>query len=545
MGRRFAALAAFISLLALAIPVKALEGPEGRTPLLAAAERPDAGAAESDSVELDAPARAYGPVELRILVDLPDLASWRLTVTDPEGVETVLKEGTDAGETVVTWETGTLAEGRYRLRLTAADRSGREVTDQTRITVSNQSPSLSLSQAKAEQDRTFLPVGYSSTTAADISLVVRYPGSLNELARGELRGAAAGENRVVDVPVDLSRLLVGRYVVAVQIRDSQGRSVSGEFSLQVVPSAPRAQLEELPAVSGQEVTLTWLIPTGASSFEVRREGPDGTTVLPVPSWLPSTMRLTVVDRPDVEGRYTYKVISHTTDGLQAESVGRSTFVDLNPPELGQISVSPVDGIGLNMRWTPAADAGGLAAYRISLWDGAHRLQLAELDPTAQSYATALNPGSYQVILTAVDKLGQEADSAPLSFRVQPGAVAFLVDGMFLDADVAGAISDDQTWVPVRLFSDALGYPLLWDQSRRIALIMDPAQDRVVLVGVGDATLQTLSSEGAVRTELPAAPRIVENRMMVPLRPLAEALGARVKWIQETRTVELIRAAAGE
>lgn len=539
-------MAALISLLVLAVPAKALEGAGGAgAPLLAAAAEVETGASETDLVELDAPARAYGPTELRVRVDLPDLVRWRLTVTDPAGDETVLKEGTDAGETVVVWETGTLAEGRYRVRLTAADGSGREVTDQTRITVSNPAPSLSLSQTKAEQDRTFLPVGYSSTTPADITVVVRYPGSMTDLVRGEASRVAAGEGRVADVPVDLSRVLVGRYVVAVTIRDSQGRSAAGEFSLQVVPSAPRAQLEELPPVSAQEVTLTWIIPVGASSFEIRRDGPDGTVTIPVPGWLPGTMRLTVVDRPDVEGRYTYKVISRTTDGLQAESVGRSTFVDLNPPELGQISVSPVDGYGLNMRWTPAEDAGGLAAYRVSLWDGAHRLQLAELDPTAQSYATALNPGSYQVILTAVDKLGRTTDSAPIPFRVQPGAVAFLVDGVFLNADVAGAISDDQTWVPVRLFSEALGYPLLWDQSRRIALILDPSQDRVVLVGVGDTTLQTLSRDGAVRNALPAAPKIEENRMMVPLRPLAEALGARVKWIQETRTVELIREAPGE
>ena len=111
-------------------------------------------------------------------------------------------------------------------------------------------------------------------------------------------------------------------------------------------------------------------------------------------------------------------------------------------------------------------------------------------------------------------------------------------GRFLAGDVPGFAEEGRTWVPLRLFSEALGYEVTWDAVNQAATLRDLKTGRTVIATVGVPALLVVAGGKQTQVEA-AAPRLVGGRVLVPLRALVEALGARVQWVQETQTVELV------
>jgi len=109
-------------------------------------------------------------------------------------------------------------------------------------------------------------------------------------------------------------------------------------------------------------------------------------------------------------------------------------------------------------------------------------------------------------------------------------VRLVVDGVEVQTDVPPVIENMRTLVPVRAVTEALGFEVEWDQETRTATLTK-----------GKTTIQLTegSSEAVVNGEkvtLDVAPFIVSDRMMVPVRFVAEQIGLYVDWDQETRTV---------
>lgn len=110
------------------------------------------------------------------------------------------------------------------------------------------------------------------------------------------------------------------------------------------------------------------------------------------------------------------------------------------------------------------------------------------------------------------------------------AVRLVVDGVEVQTDVAPVLENDRTLVPIRAVTEALGFEVEWDQETRTATLTK-----------GETTIQlTVGSPEAVvngeKVALDVAPFIVSDRMMVPVRFVAEEIGLLVDWEQETRTV---------
>lgn len=107
-----------------------------------------------------------------------------------------------------------------------------------------------------------------------------------------------------------------------------------------------------------------------------------------------------------------------------------------------------------------------------------------------------------------------------------------VNGKDQAIDVAPLIIDDRTMVPIRFISEAFGATVNWDQDTQNASIL---KGRNVI---------DLWYEGAdmvvdgVRTPLDVKPQIVNNRMMIPLRAVAESMNITVHWDAATQTIIL-------
>jgi N-acetylmuramoyl-L-alanine amidase len=109
-------------------------------------------------------------------------------------------------------------------------------------------------------------------------------------------------------------------------------------------------------------------------------------------------------------------------------------------------------------------------------------------------------------------------------------VNLMIEGQTVQPDVPPLIQNGRTLVPVRVIAEGLEADIDWDQDTRTATI-ERNQQKLVL---------TLESTKAVlngkTVKLDAPPTIRNQRMLLPLRFVGEALGCTIGWDSTTRTV---------
>lgn len=139
---------------------------------------------------------------------------------------------------------------------------------------------------------------------------------------------------------------------------------------------------------------------------------------------------------------------------------------------------------------------------------------------------------------------KKAAAAALLFSciATPAAAADIqisVNGSPLASDVPPAVLNNRTMLPLRACAEALDASLNYDpQTGKIAVYS--GQNKIELTLNSRQTL----INGAVHL-MDTEPQIVNNRTMVPLRFIAEALDARVGWQPEINTVTIISAAPSQ
>lgn len=106
-----------------------------------------------------------------------------------------------------------------------------------------------------------------------------------------------------------------------------------------------------------------------------------------------------------------------------------------------------------------------------------------------------------------------------------GQKSMTADGKSSMLDAAPVIMNNRTYVPIRAITESLGGSAEWN-----------AKERSVTLKI-DEQMITLKI-GTVLEKYGAAPLIIDNRTYVPIRFVAEELGASVVWDGQTRTVTI-------
>lgn len=106
-----------------------------------------------------------------------------------------------------------------------------------------------------------------------------------------------------------------------------------------------------------------------------------------------------------------------------------------------------------------------------------------------------------------------------------GQKSMTADGKSIMLDAAPVIMNNRTYVPIRAITESLGGSAEWN-----------AKERSVTLKI-DEQMITLKI-GTVLEKYGAAPLIIDNRTYVPIRFVAEELGASVVWDGQTRTVTI-------
>lgn len=106
-------------------------------------------------------------------------------------------------------------------------------------------------------------------------------------------------------------------------------------------------------------------------------------------------------------------------------------------------------------------------------------------------------------------------------------------------EVAPYIKNNRTFIPVRFVADALGASVEWDAESGTATLR--SEENIIKLTTNDKWMQVSDYKPVVwkKTKMDTAPHIVNNRMFVPIRYIAENLNCDVEWNGKTSTALII------
>ncbi|MBR2852529.1 MAG: copper amine oxidase N-terminal domain-containing protein [Anaerotignum sp.] len=113
------------------------------------------------------------------------------------------------------------------------------------------------------------------------------------------------------------------------------------------------------------------------------------------------------------------------------------------------------------------------------------------------------------------------------------SVVAMVNGEPVVNDVAPIIKGERTFLPIRLIAEELGATVTWNEAdQSVTIVKD---DMTIVIYIGQAF--ALVNGSPVALDEPAF--IVNSRTYLPLRFIAENLGAEVIWDGASQTVTVV------
>lgn len=113
-------------------------------------------------------------------------------------------------------------------------------------------------------------------------------------------------------------------------------------------------------------------------------------------------------------------------------------------------------------------------------------------------------------------------------------ITLIINNKTIKSDTPPLIYKNRTMVPIRIVSETLGAEVFWHSSERQVEIK--THNRIIKLTIDKN--EALINEKKVTLDVSA--KIFNNRTMVPLRFVGEALGADVFWDGSTRTVKVVK-----
>ena len=215
--------------------------------------------------------------------------------------------------------------------------------------------------------------------------------------------------------------------------------------------------------------------------------------------------------------------SSSSSDTSAPTYGVST----GKTENGEISVTPAKaeaGETVTIKVTPDS---GYQLDKMTVKDKNNStVKLKKVDDN--EYTFTMPVGKVSVDATFVQKDAADdsnAAEAGKTIKLQIGSRIVNVDNEAVIYDAAPVIRNDRTLVPIRIITEALGGKVDWNgATKEVTLSIN---DKEIKMTIG----KTLEKYGV-------APVIIDGRTFVPVRFVADELGAEVAWDEATKTVTI-------
>lgn len=122
-------------------------------------------------------------------------------------------------------------------------------------------------------------------------------------------------------------------------------------------------------------------------------------------------------------------------------------------------------------------------------------------------------------------------------------IVLVVDGQTVETEeMPPVILGGRTMVPAREFFEELGAEVTWDNSAK-RVIIEYNDERIILT-INSRTVYIGTNSATISPSDPA-PKIINDKTMIPVRFVAEEFGFDVQWVNETRTVRITSPEAEE
>lgn len=215
--------------------------------------------------------------------------------------------------------------------------------------------------------------------------------------------------------------------------------------------------------------------------------------------------------------------SSSSSDTSAPTYGVST----GKTENGEISVTPAKaeaGETVTIKATPDS---GYQLDKMTVKDKNNStVKLKKVDDN--EYTFTMPVGKVSVDATFVQKDAADdsnAAEAGKTIKLQIGSRIVNVDNEAVIYDAAPVIRNDRTLVPIRIITEALGGKVDWNgAAKEVTLSIN---DKEIKMTIG----KTLEKYGV-------APVIIDGRTFVPVRFVADELGAEAAWDEATKTVTI-------
>lgn len=122
-------------------------------------------------------------------------------------------------------------------------------------------------------------------------------------------------------------------------------------------------------------------------------------------------------------------------------------------------------------------------------------------------------------------------------------IVLVVDGQTVETEeMPPVILNGRTMVPAREFFEELGAEVTWDnKAKRVNIEYD---GETIILTINSRTVYIGANSASISPADPA-PKIINDKTMIPVRFVAEEFGFDVEWVNETRTVRITSPEAEE
>ncbi|OMF07357.1 hypothetical protein BK131_26690 [Paenibacillus amylolyticus] len=113
-------------------------------------------------------------------------------------------------------------------------------------------------------------------------------------------------------------------------------------------------------------------------------------------------------------------------------------------------------------------------------------------------------------------------------------ISIIVNDTVVPSDVKPVVHKGTTLIPLRVLEESLGVSLNWNSSTQTITVIKGDTSGILIIGNLTASVKIGDVEEEVVLDQPA--KIIQNRVMVPVRFIAELFGAKVVWNSTIKTI---------
>jgi len=159
--------------------------------------------------------------------------------------------------------------------------------------------------------------------------------------------------------------------------------------------------------------------------------------------------------------------------------------------------------------------------------------------TAVFAKTTQTDGETEKYVELLSEMIQQYDTDDYfaTMSVTIGEPNLVIDGIEVPIDESGSVAyveNGRTLMPVRGIAEAIGAEVNYDDATQTVTVEN--QDTMIAMTIGDNEMEVNGETVMLHT----APQIKEDRTMLPVRDVAEALDCEVEWQQDTQTATFTR-----